>query len=116
MLTYYYNGSSPFIWIYRPGEISALYSIQTQTYYGSQWGIYDHAVIQLLFDEESEKYVLIAWGISGYGTQAASMVLAHYDQFNEILQGKAVIIRWDDTNGNKRVDLADQITLMESWG
>ena len=115
MLTYGFNGSSPFVWIYRPGEISALYSMQTGKTYGSQWGVYDHAVIQLTIDGETGKHVLVAWGLSGYGSQAASMVLAHYDRFQDILKGRAVIIRWDDSNGNRRVDLEDQITLKETW-
>jgi len=117
-ITLYYNSSIAFSWLYN-GEKSVIYSNLTGNEY--KCGIdeegrrYDYAIIALIKDEESNKTVLIVWGLSKHGTQAACIVLQEYEKYSELLKGKAVIIKWTDTNKNGYADREDQITLVESW-
>ncbi|MEM2216315.1 MAG: S8 family serine peptidase [Nitrososphaerota archaeon] len=115
MVAYRYNSSSPFKWIYRLGYGSSIYSELTQRFYNSIWESSDYSIIQTIVDQESGKPILLVWGLTGYGTLAGSMVLARYDQYRSILVGRAVIIKWEDSNANNRVDYRDIISLIEFW-
>ena len=82
--------------------------------YTSDWGSSDHLVIEIM--EESGRPILIVWGLSGYGTLAGTLVLAHYERYGDLLIGKGVLLKWEDSNGNHQVDEKDQISLVEVWG
>jgi len=114
-VTYRYNSTIPFVWRYEPGVGSYIYSSLSDTEYHTGYRRYDYAIIALVRDPESSKPVLLVWGLSRYGTQAACYVLQHYDEYRELLQGSAVIIKWRDENGNRMVDENDTIRLRESW-
>ncbi|RMF30714.1 MAG: hypothetical protein D6752_03560 [Candidatus Nitrosothermus koennekii] len=74
----------------------------------------DYAIIGLIHDNERD--VLIAWGLSWQGTNAALQLLQHYDTvYNNMLHGKAVILEWTDSNNNQLVDINDNITIVETW-
>ena len=89
-----------------------IYSNLSGEYYGAGDG-YDYALIALHSYEG--RWHLLAWGITANGTAAACQLLQHYDLYPGVLQGRAVIIRWEDTNGNGMVDLGDLITAVEHW-
>jgi len=115
MLTLYYNDSSPFPWLYEPGVRSCIYDSLTDRCYSSGYRRYDYAVIWLHYDEQAGRSVLVVWGLTGRGTQAACLVLQHYWEYGELLRGRAVVLKWTDSNGNGKVDKADNIQLVESW-
>jgi len=115
MMVYKYNDSTPFKWIYRPSYGSSIYSGLTQRTYSSVWGQIDYAVLAVLVDEDSGKTVLMVWGLTGYGTQAGTLVLGYYDRFRDMLVGEAVLLKWEDSNNNNRVDIDDTLTLIEVW-
>jgi len=81
----------------------------------AQGRLYDHAIIALIQDPDANKTVLVVWGLSRYGSQAACYVLQHYDEYSDLLKGNAVIIKWTDVNKNMRVDGEDTIELVEHW-
>ena len=118
-LTYYYNSSLSFFWRYIPNVKSVIYSNLTGKEYRSgrdEYGrLYDHAIIAALYDQKAKKYVLITWGISRYGTQAACYVLQKYEEYRDLLKGVAVIIKWTDLNMNGIVDKSDNVELIEKW-
>jgi len=111
-LTFKYNGTYPFVWRYIPHVKSYIYSMISGKIYERN-GTYDYAVIALV--EERGRYVLIVWGLTRNGTQAACIALQNYDMFSDVLQGKAVIIRWTDSNGNGIPDKDDKIVSEEVW-
>ena len=96
-----------------------LHSELTRNNYTFTWGSIDYALIAFVYDARADKTMLHAWGITAYGTVAASMVLQYYDStYSGVLQrpgARAIIIKWTDTNTNGNVDPADQITVIETW-
>ncbi|RLG17225.1 hypothetical protein DRN63_03195 [Nanoarchaeota archaeon] len=114
MIVYRYNSSSPYKWIYDRSSGSKIYSELSGKVYTSDWGSSDHVVIEIM--EESGRPILIVWGLSGYGTLAGTLVLAHYERYGDLLIGKGVLLKWEDSNGNHQVDEKDQISLVEVWG
>jgi subtilisin family serine protease len=115
MLVYRYNGSLPFKWIYRPPSVSSIYSELTGRTYSSVWGREDYLVLAVVVDGDSGKTVLTVWGLTGYGTMAGTLLLGYYDRFRDILAGKAVLLRWEDSNNNGKADINDTLALMEVW-
>ncbi|MEM2507469.1 MAG: thermonuclease family protein, partial [Nitrososphaeria archaeon] len=113
LLAYHYNMTNviPFHFVF-DGSNAYIYSELTGKYYDSEWG-YDHVVIALVKDPEINKYVLLIFGVTGRGNQAASIVLSNYEQYPELLQGKAVIIKWQDQNGNNLPDKGETYMLIE---
>ncbi len=75
----------------------------------------DHALIAMHWDDEAKVYVLVVWGISWRGTVAACKVLQAFMSHGHLLEGNAVIIRWEDTNQNNVVDWSDTMSVMEKW-
>ncbi len=62
------------------------------------------------------RYVLVVWGLTANGTMAACQLLQHYDDlYPELLTGKALILRWQDSNENQLVDTEDTLTVVETW-
>ncbi|RLE69586.1 MAG: hypothetical protein DRJ43_03775 [Thermoprotei archaeon] len=117
MVTYYYNGTCPFVWRYVPGVKSCIYSSLTgREYYGGRRGgrRYDYAIIHLQYDEFANRYVLIVWGLSRFGSQAACYVLQHYDEYPGLLEGRAIILKWVD-DGDWTVDSGDSYVREEKW-
>ena len=119
-LTYKYNGTIPFSWIYiKEIQKSVIYSSITGEEYKcgrtSDGKLYDHAIIAVFRDPETLKLVVLIWGLSRHGTQAACLVLQNYSDFSEFLEGKAILIKWTDSNGNEIVDREDPIELVERW-
>ncbi|RLG51664.1 MAG: hypothetical protein DRN96_04715 [Thermoproteota archaeon] len=103
--------SCPFYAVLIDG-VPYLHSDITGADYGSGSG-YDHALIALHYHEG--RYHLLAWGLTANGTAAACQVLQYYRQYPSVLEGRAVILRWEDTNGNGRVDPGDTIEDVEHW-
>jgi hypothetical protein len=60
----------------------------------------DYAVIQIYNDDG--RYALLAYGLGGEGTKAASIVLSEFEQWN--LMGRAVIVKYFDSNGDGYLD------------
>ena len=114
-LSLYYNGSSPFPWLYKPGVESCIYSTISGLKYRSGYRRHDYAVIWLHYDESNYRNVLVVWGLSGWGTQAACHVLQHYQEYSDLLRGSAVLIKWTNTNNNYMVDSGDEFELIEHW-
>ena len=118
MLTYEYetHGGVPF-YMTEVGGQPVIHSDSTGSDYGSVSDppAYDHAVIALVFDSSVERYVMLVYGVTGKGSQAACMVLQNYDFYNGILRGRAVIIKWEDTNLNGLVDADDTVSQIEVW-
>jgi len=118
IFTYKYetHGGVPFYMTEVEGQ-PMIHSDSTSSDYGSGSDppAYDHAVIALVYDSSVERYVMLLYGVTGKGSQAACMVLQNYDSFTDILTGRAVIIRWEDANGNGLVDTGDPITQIETW-
>ena len=83
--------------------------------YYSGYRRHDYAVIWLHYDSQSYRNVLVVWGLSGWGTQAACHVLQHYQEYGDLLRGSAVIGKWTNTNNNYMVDENDEFELVESW-
>jgi len=116
LLTYYYNGTAPFFWKYKQGKPSYIWSSLTKTgYQGKPKQGYDYAIVHLHYDSSVGKHILIIWGMSRYGSQAACLLIQHPEAYPGVLEGLAVIIKWEDTNGNSVVDLGDTITQVECW-
>jgi len=66
------------------------------------------------YDAEADKFVLVAYGNTAKGTQAACFAIQHYFPFPQQVRG--VILRWDDLNGNNFVDFADiPFWIIETW-
>jgi subtilisin family serine protease len=114
LLAYRYNatGIIPFHFVWN-GSTAYIYSDLTGNKYTSGWG-YDYAVIALVKDSDINKTVLLVFGVTGKGSQAASIVIANYNYYSNLLKGKAVIIKWQDTNGDNIVDSHDNFTLVET--
>ncbi len=104
-------GGCPFYAILIDG-VPCLHSDLTGEDYSYGSG-YDYALIALHYHQG--RWHLLAWGLTANGTAAASQVLQHYDMYPGVLDGRAVIIRWEDTNGNGVVDLGDSIEGVEHW-
>jgi len=118
IFTYEYetHGGVPF-YMAEVGAQPVIHSDSTGSDYGSGSGppAYDHAVIALVYDSSVERYVMLVYGVTGKGSQAACTVLQNYDSYTGILTGRAAIIRWEDTNLNGLVDTDDTITQIETW-
>jgi hypothetical protein len=114
LLAYRYNatGIIPFHFVWNEST-AYIYSDLTGNKYTSGWG-YDYAVIALVKDPDTNKTVLLVFGVTGKGSQAASIVIAHYNYYSNLLKGKAVIIKWQDANGDNIVDSYDNFTLVET--
>jgi hypothetical protein len=118
IFTYKYetHGGVPF-YMTEVGAQPVIHSDSTGSDHGSGSGppAYDHAVIALVYDSSVEGYVMLVYGVTGRGSQAACTVLQNYDSYTGILTGRAVIIKWEDTNLNGLVDTDDTITQIETW-
>jgi len=112
LLSLYYNCTTPFKFV-KIGWDVYIYSELSTLYYNSGWG-YDHAVIALI-NEPHVGPVLLSYGITGKGSQTACLILQNYDLYPDLLQGKAVIVKWQDLNGNNMPDTSDQFTRIETW-
>lgn len=110
-----YNDTLPFVWRYVPGVKSCIYSSLSSAEYYTGYRRYDYAIIAITWDEEGSKPVLVVWGLTRHGTQAACILLQHLEEYTNMLRGRAVIVRWDDSNGNGMADLEDEVRLVESW-
>jgi len=74
----------------------------------------DHFIYAMHYDAEADKFVLVAYGNTAKGTQAACFAIQHYFPFPQQVRG--VILRWDDLNGNNFVDFADiPFWIIETW-
>lgn len=107
LLALYYNDTLPFKFLKKTvySEITDNYYVRTSTVrYGVIANIQDHG-----------KNILLVWGLGGEGTRAVSLVLQNNELFKDLLKGKAVIIKWEDLNGNEYPDLSDSFTLVEYW-
>lgn len=67
----------------------------------------DYGVIQIYRD--GIRYVLLVYGLGGEGTRAAAEVLSNFNDWN--LNGRAVIIRYFDSDGN---GFLDTISIIET--
>ena len=114
MISHKYDGFEgvPFT-LLNVGERGYLYSKLTEAYYGYGEG-YDHALLAL--HQDGGKTVLTVWGLTSNGTLAAAQVLEYFDTiYHGMLSNKALVIRWNDTNMNGRVDVEDNISVIEAW-
>jgi len=111
-LTYKYNGTYPFVWRYIHNVKSYIYSEVSGIKYERN-STHDYAIIALV--EDHNRYILIVWGLTRNGTQAACIALQNYSEFSDILKGRAVIIAWTDSNSNGIPDKDDRIMCMEKW-
>ncbi len=75
----------------------------------------DIALIELIYDEESGRYVLVLSGFVGDGTRAASLLIQLLGSPHSpiVLQGIAMIIQWTDTNLDAKVDPQDSWNVLE---
>lgn len=114
LLAYKYNktGAIPYYFVFN-GTHAYIYSRETGRRYYSGYG-YDHAVIALVEEPNEGKCVLLVFGVTGRGSQAAGLVLSNFKHFRELLSGKAVIIRWEDRNGNDLPDEGESYLLVEA--
>jgi hypothetical protein len=75
---------------------------------------WDYGIISI--STHNGVYFISAWGLTHQGTQAASMLLRYKgEKVNGVLDGLAIIFKWEDYNQNGIVDLNDTITLVERW-
>ena len=111
LVSLYYNATLPFKFVWT-GSNAYIYSELTGSYYSSEWG-YDYAVIALVYESNIEGYVLLVFGVTGRGSQAACLILQNYDQYKQLLKGNAVIIKWQDIDGNNLPDEWDSYILIE---
>ncbi len=116
MVTNHYEGFNgcPFYltWV---GGAPFIHSDLTQNNYGFQPGVFDHALIAL--HREQGRNILVVWGLTGQGSMAACQLLQYYeDVYVGALSGRAMVVKWQDSNGNQQVDLWDQLTVVETWG
>ncbi len=74
---------------------------------------WDHGIISI--SNHDGRYFISVWGLTHQGTQAASLLLKRHDLYQQILQGLAIIFKWEDENLNGVVDVEDKITLEEAW-
>jgi len=109
-LAYKYNNALPF-YLKMIDGLPHICSVSGRCYISRRG--YDYAIIALV--EDQDKYILIAWGLTRYGTQAACIVLQNYVEFSSLLQGRAIIIKWTDINGNMMPDRHDMVELVEKW-
>lgn len=115
MLTYDFGrfGGIPFYLMMQNG-VPILHSVLTDKNYTFSWGQSDYALIAC-FQYEG-KYFLSVWGLTAYGTLAACQLLQNFDAvYAGLLTGRAIIIKWTNLNGDENVDLADGLTVVESW-
>ena len=122
MFTHYYfpanetgHGNCPFYLNWIVGRYASIKSLLTGREYVGVGRVRDYAVIALYYEEGEDKWVLVVWGLTGNGSQAACHILAHYNEYRELLVGRAVIIEWIDANDNDRVDDNDTYRLVEMW-
>lgn len=115
MLTYDFerSGGIPFYLIMQNG-IPILHSVLTDENYTFGWGQWDYALIACF--QYRGKYFLSVWGLTAYGTLAGCQLLQNFDTvYAGMLTGRAIIIKWTNLNGDGNVDLADGLTVVESW-
>ena len=113
IITYKYENLIPFKWVLTE-QGSGIHSELTGNTYSFSYGI-DYAVISLIYDEQTGRYVMLIFGSAGQGSQAATLVLQYFENYQQLLNGKAIIIKWIDSNNNSMVDKEDSITLVERW-
>jgi hypothetical protein len=115
MLTYNYEqfGATPFYLIWN-GDIPQLRSDISGRIYTFRWGIDDYALLSIYTD--NNRAVLVGWGLTHRGTIALCQLLQHFDsQYTGLLSGRAMIVKWEDRNGDTEVDLGDDIAIIEVW-
>jgi len=110
-ITYYYNASLPLYWKIINGKSYICSSTGCYTCSKS----YDYAIIALIRDPDSCKLVLVVWGLTRRGTQAACLMLQEYEKYQSLLSGRAVLVKWTDSNSNSKVDREDNVEVVESW-
>jgi hypothetical protein len=82
--------------------------------YTFQWGVTDYVLVSICHD--NNRTVLVGWGITHRGTVAISQILQYFDSEHiGLLSGRAMIIKWEDRNGDTEVDLGDEISVVEAW-
>ena len=122
MFTCYYSpvnqsgyGGCPFYLYWEVGVKAAIRSELTGKEYSKLGKQEDYAIIAIHYDEHVNKWIIVAWGLTGYGTQAACLVLKNQADYGYVLEYRAVIIKWTDANGNGVVDENDKIDVIETW-
>ncbi|GIU72438.1 MAG: hypothetical protein KatS3mg003_1917 [Candidatus Nitrosocaldaceae archaeon] len=113
LVTYYYdkNKELPFFleWINDKPYIHSSVTNINYTFSDNE----DYAIIGLVND--NGKDILLVWGLTHNGTQAASQLLQYYNSiYTNMLDGTAMLIKWND-NGNGIVDITDPLTIVESY-
>jgi len=122
MFTYYYSPVNrtgyercPFYLYWEVGVKAVIRSELTGKEYSKTGRYEDYAIIAIHYDEQANRWIMVIWGLTGYGTQAACLVLKYQVDYSYIFVHKAVIIKWIDVNGNHIVDIEDQISVVETW-
>ena len=79
----------------------------------TMWMNADYAVIGIYLD--NGRYVMLIYGITGYGTAAACAYLSAFDQFpSEQRNGTVILLYWEDANGNHWPDVGvDTFQILE---
>ncbi|RLF08826.1 MAG: hypothetical protein DRJ62_07865 [Thermoprotei archaeon] len=83
-------------------------------YYGTS-PLRDLVVIELIYVEDEDRYVMWVSGFSGYGTRAGCYLLQNFDlgSLPIDLQGQAILFQWIDSNNNCKPDPDDTWNIIE---
>lgn len=122
MFTHYYSpvnrtgyGGCPFYLYWKVGVKATIKSELTGREYSRLGRHEDYAIIAMHYDGQVNKWIVVSWGLTGFGTQAACLVLKNQADYGYILEYRAVIIKWTDINENGLVDEDDEISVIETW-
>jgi len=70
----------------------------------------DYGLLQVYYDDDYGRYILIVSGLGGGGTFAASTVISNYQSYN--LYGKAAVIKYYDSNADGYLDAISIVELV----
>ncbi len=112
----YYDGFNgcPFRLSWSDG-VPVIHSDDTGNSYGYQLGPngYDHALVALHRDHG--RHVLVVWGLTYQGTMAACQLLQYFENYPGFLGGRALIVKWVDSDRDGVVGLSDTLSVVEAW-
>jgi hypothetical protein len=115
MISYAYQryGGIPFYLIWIDGRPYLHSELTNNNYTFTDNFNKDYFTIVSIYN--NQKNILLVWGLTAYGTLAASQVLQYHDSvYAGKLHGQAMILQWTD-NGDGEVGLEDEISIIETW-
>lgn len=109
--------NDPVYWVFNSTSGKLDIVTPSRRYYSSDWvGTgRDLALIESVYFPTEGRWAMMLAGFGGDGTRAACFIIQTFGsgQVPITLQGRAMLVQWQDTNGNAKVDAGDNYTIVE---